>query len=48
MSALLGGFLGEAIGLRETLLVSALGLLLALLWIAASAVLRLQALPDSA
>jgi MFS family permease len=48
VGALLGGFLGEAIGLRATLLVSALGLLVALLWIAASAVPRLRELPDAA
>ncbi|HEV3479343.1 MAG TPA: MFS transporter [Gaiellaceae bacterium] len=45
IGALFGGFLGEAIGLRATLLVSALGLLLALLWVIASAVARLSELP---
>ena len=48
LGALLGGFLGEAIGLRATLLVSAVGLLLALLWITASAVPRLRELPEAA
>ena len=47
IGALLGGFLGEAIGLRETLVVGALGLLLSLLWVAASAVPRLRELPDA-
>jgi MFS family permease len=45
LGALLGGFLGEAIGLRETLFVGTGGLLLALLWIVASAVPRLRELP---
>jgi MFS family permease len=48
VGALLGGFLGEAIGLRATLLASALGLLLALLWIVASAVPRLRELSEAA
>ena len=47
LGALLGGFLGETIGLRPTLLVGAVGLLLALLWIAASAVPALDKLPDA-
>jgi MFS family permease len=45
IGALIGGFLGEAVGLRETLFVGAGGLLLALAWIAASAVPRLRELP---
>jgi MFS family permease len=47
LGALLGGFLGEAIGLRATLLVAAFGLLLALLWLVASAVPRLRDLPEA-
>ena len=46
IGALIGGFLGEALGLRETLFVGAGGLLLALLWIVASAVPRLRELPS--
>jgi MFS family permease len=48
IGALLGGFLGEAIGVRATLLAGALGLLLALLWIALSSVPRLRELPEPA
>jgi MFS family permease len=47
LGALLGGFLGEAIGLRATLVVTALGLLLALLWLVASDVPRLRELPEA-
>jgi MFS family permease len=47
IGAVIGGFLGDAIGLRPTLLVASLGLLLALAWIVASAVPRLRELPDS-
>jgi MFS family permease len=46
IGALSGGFLGEALGLRETLLVGSGGLLLALLWILASDVPRLRELPS--
>lgn len=46
LGALLGGSLGEAIGLRETLLVDALGLLLALAWVVASPLPRLRELPE--
>lgn len=46
IGALLGGFSGDALGLRETLFVGAGGLLLALIWIAASAVPRLRDLPE--
>ncbi len=47
IGALLGGFLGDALGLRETLFVGAGGLLIALLWIVASDVPRLRELPAS-
>jgi predicted MFS family arabinose efflux permease len=47
LGALLGGFLGQAVGLRATLLVSALGLLLALAWIATSAVPHLRDLSQA-
>lgn len=46
LGALLGGLLGETIGLRPTLLVGALGLLLALLWILLSPLGRLRELPE--
>lgn len=46
LGALAGGFLGEAIGLRPTLVIGSLGLLVALLWMAASSVPRLVVLPD--
>jgi MFS family permease len=47
LGALLGGFLGETIGLRETLFVGATGMLFALAWIALSAVPKLQRLPST-
>lgn len=47
LGALLGGFLGDALGLRPTLLVGTVGLLLALVWIAASAVPGLRELPEA-
>jgi MFS family permease len=45
LGALLGGFLGEAIGLRLTLLVGALGLVSALFWVIFSPLRNLQKLP---
>jgi MFS family permease len=48
IGALIGGFLGEALGLRETLFVGSGGLLLALLWIVASDVPSLRELPSEA
>jgi len=48
LGALLGGFLGDAIGLRPTLFVGAAGLLLSLLWIASSPVPRLRSLDELA
>lgn len=47
LGALLGGVLGEAIGLRATLFVGALGLLLAPLWLSASAVSQIRDLADA-
>lgn len=46
IGALLGGFLGATLGLRATLFITTGGLLLALLWIAASDVPRLRNLPE--
>jgi MFS family permease len=48
IGALAGGFLGDAIGLRATLLVSALGGGLACLWVLLSPVSRLRAQPTPA
>ena len=45
---LLGGFLGERIGLRNTLLVAAIGPVLSLGWLLGSPVPQLRALPPSA
>jgi predicted MFS family arabinose efflux permease len=42
IGALLGGFLGEVIGLRGTLVVAAVGALLTPLWVLLSPVRRLQ------
>ena len=46
--ALVGGLLGSAIGLRPTLLLAAVGVLLAFVWIAASPVRALVTVPDAA
>ena len=46
--ALVGGLLGSAIGLRETLLVAGIGVLLAFAWVAASPVRWLATVPDAA
>lgn len=46
--ALFGGLLGSAIGLRPTLLLAAVGVLLAFVWIAASPVRGLVTVPDAA
>lgn len=48
VGALLGGVSGQAFGLRETLILAACGELLAALWIWASPVWRIVALPDAA
>jgi MFS family permease len=48
IGALLGGFLGQFIGLRPTLLVGAIGSLLAVLWVYFSPVRTLQVAPPSA
>jgi MFS family permease len=45
IGSLVGGFLGEAIGLRPTLLIAALGLVLTPLWVLRSPVPRLRGLP---
>jgi MFS family permease len=47
IGALLGGFLGEWIGLQLTLMLGALGLLSTWLWFWFSPVVRLRALPES-
>jgi MFS family permease len=41
LGSLLGGYLGEAIGLQATIIIAAMGMLVALAWIAASPVRRL-------
>jgi MFS family permease len=48
IGALLGGLLGELIGLRETLAVGALGILVAPLWVVRSPLRGLRRLPDAA
>ena len=48
VGSLLGGFLGETIGLRPTLAVAALGMLLAFVWLVASPVRSLRELPARA
>jgi MFS family permease len=47
IGALLGGFLGEAIGLRPTLALAAIGMLLASLWVLFSPVARLRTVPTT-
>jgi MFS family permease len=48
IGALMGGFLGSAIGVRETLIVAAIGSLLGGLWLIRTPVLTLRDLPESA
>lgn len=48
VGATLGGLLGSAIGVRETLLIVTIAPLLAILWLLWSPVIRLKALPESA
>jgi MFS family permease len=48
VGALIGGLLGATVGIRPTLLVAAVGLLIAPLWIALSAVRRLAEPPSEA
>ena len=48
VGALMGGLLGSMIGVRETLIVAAIGSLLGGLWLIGSPVLRLRELPESA
>ena len=48
LGAVLGGALGEAIGLRATAVVAGLGVLLAFLWVALSPVRSLRSLPVEA
>jgi predicted MFS family arabinose efflux permease len=48
LGALLGGVLGEAVGLRATAVVAGLGVLLAFLWVALSPVRSLRTLPTEA
>jgi MFS family permease len=43
VGSLLGGYLGEAIGLQATIVIAGIGMLLAMAWIAASPVRRLTA-----
>jgi predicted MFS family arabinose efflux permease len=47
VGALIGGTLGELIGLRSTLLVGALAMLAAPLWVIRSPVMRIRALSDA-
>jgi MFS family permease len=47
IGGLLGGALGELIGLRATLLVTAVGMLLSPVWVVASPLRRLRDLPDT-
>lgn len=46
LGSLLGGFLGNAIGIRATLFVGELGVAAACLWITFSPVVRLRSLPQ--
>jgi predicted MFS family arabinose efflux permease len=48
LGALLGGALGEAVGLRMTLVLGAVGMLLAVPWIVMSPLRSLRELPESA
>ena len=46
IGSLVGGLLGEVIGLRWTLVVGALGILVAPAWVLGSAVPRMRRVPD--
>jgi MFS family permease len=48
LGSLLGGFLGEAVGIQSTLLIGALGVLAATVWIVISPIRSLQKIPDLA
>jgi len=48
IGALVGGALGAAIGVRETLFVASVGALCGVLWLIGSPVLRLREMPESA
>ena len=48
IGAFLGGVLGTAIGVQETLLIVTVGSLLGVLWLLWSPVIRQRALPESA
>ncbi|MEO8208533.1 MAG: MFS transporter [Chloroflexota bacterium] len=48
LGALLGGFLGTALGVREALFVVTIAALLGVLWLVGSPVLRLRDLPEAA
>ena len=48
LGAVLGGALGEAIGLQATAAVAGLGVLLAFLWVALSPARSLRSLPEPA
>ena len=47
VGALLGGFVGQALGLRATVLVAGMGALLSLLWLVRSPVRVLRDVPDA-
>ena len=47
VGALLGGFVGQALGLRATVLVAGMGTLLSLLWLVRSPVRVLRDVPDA-
>jgi predicted MFS family arabinose efflux permease len=47
VGALLGGLVGQALGLRATVLVAGMGTLLSLLWLARSPVRVLRNIPDA-
>ncbi len=46
IGALIGGYLGETIGIRSTIIVSGIGGLLALLWVILSPVMNIEKIPD--
>lgn len=46
IGGLIGGYLGETLGMRTTILISGIGLLFSVIWVALSPVMKITAIPD--
>ncbi|MGB2825738.1 MAG: MFS transporter, partial [Thermoplasmata archaeon] len=46
VGGLLGGYLGEALGIRTTILISGIGVLVSVVWIVLSPVIKIESLTD--